>query len=62
MKWVKNAFVAWLMCGQAGTAWALPWDKDMVDEPSAKPQEAIAPPLPNAVPVTGGGVVPSHPR
>ncbi len=59
MKWVKNAFVAWLMCGQAATAWALPWDRDMVDQPSAKPQESIAPPEPNAVPVTGGEFLPA---
>ena len=59
MKCVKHVFVAWLMCGQAATAWALPWDKDMVDQPSAKPQESIAPAEPNAVPVTGGEFLPA---
>ena len=34
-------------------AWGFPWDKDMVDQPSAKPQRAPTPPPPNAVPTTG---------
>ena len=59
MHCVNNAFVALLMCGQAATAWALPWDKDMVDQPSAKPQESIAPAEPNAIPVTGGEFLPA---
>ncbi len=59
MKRVKNVFVVLLMCGQATTAWAFPWDKDMVDQPSAKPQESIAPAEPNAIPVTGGEFLPA---
>ena len=59
MKCVKNAFIALIMCGQVATAWALPWDKDMVDQPSAKPQDSIAPAEPNAVPVTGGEFLPA---
>ncbi len=59
MKRVINALLALFICGQAATARALPWDRDMVDQPSAKPQESIAPPEPNAVPVTGGEFLPA---
>jgi mono/diheme cytochrome c family protein len=42
------------------TAGAFPWDKDMVDQPSAKPQESEAPPEPaNSIPVHGGEIVPA---
>jgi S-disulfanyl-L-cysteine oxidoreductase SoxD len=35
-------------------AWGFPWDQDMVDQPTAKPQESPAPPPPpNSVPTTG---------
>jgi mono/diheme cytochrome c family protein len=38
----------------------LPWDQDMVDQPSAKPQESVAPPEPaNSIPVHGGEIVPA---
>jgi mono/diheme cytochrome c family protein len=38
----------------SGHAFALPWDKDMVDQPSVKPQESeVPPPPPNSVPVSG---------
>ena len=38
----------------------LPWDKDMVDQPSAKPQESIAPPEPaTSIPVHGSEIVPA---
>lgn len=38
--------------------WAYPWDKDMVDQPSEKAQESVAPPGPGSVPVSGGEWVP----
>ncbi len=34
------------------------WDKDMVDQPSAKPQASIAPAEPDAIPTWGGETVP----
>ena len=39
-------------------ALAYPWDQDMVDQPSQKAQESIAPPGPGAVPISGGETVP----
>ena len=43
----------------AGTAYAFPWDKDMVDQPSIKPQETLAPASPGGVPVEGGETLPA---
>ena len=37
---------------------AYPWDQDMVDQPSEKAQESVAPPDPGAVPVNGGETMP----
>lgn len=42
----------------ASPGWAFPWDKDMVDQPSEKPQESVAPPDPGSVPVSGDEIVP----
>jgi mono/diheme cytochrome c family protein len=42
----------------ASLGWAYPWDKDMVDQPSEKAQESIAPPGPGSVPTNGGETVP----
>lgn len=41
-----------------GDVAAYPWDKDMVDQPSQKAQESIAPPGPGSVPISGGETVP----
>lgn len=38
--------------------WSYPWDQDMVDQPSEKPQESVAPPGPGSVPTHGGETVP----
>ena len=38
---------------------AFPWDKDMVDQPSEKPQESVAPPGPGSIPTDGGEPVPA---
>lgn len=43
----------------AAPALAFPWNKDMVDQPSAKPQESAAPPPPGSVPVSGREIVPN---
>jgi mono/diheme cytochrome c family protein len=42
----------------ASLGWAYPWDKDMVDQPSEKPQESVAPPGPGSIPLDGGETVP----
>jgi mono/diheme cytochrome c family protein len=42
----------------ASLGWAYPWDKDMVDQPSEKPQESVAPPGPGSIPVDGGETLP----
>ena len=39
-------------------AFAYVWDKDMVDQPSEKAQESIAPPGPGSIPINGGEIVP----
>lgn len=38
--------------------WSYPWDKDMVDQPSEKAQESLAPPGPGSQPIFGGEFVP----
>lgn len=43
----------------AAAASGFPWNKDMVDQPSAKPQESAAPPPPGSVPVTGRETLPN---
>ena len=48
-----------LLLGYAAPGASLPWDRDMVDQPSAKPQESAAPAGPGAVPITGGETVPA---
>ncbi len=51
--------LALLLLAATTSAWGLPWDQDMVDQPSAKPQESATPAEPNAVPVAGGETLPS---
>jgi mono/diheme cytochrome c family protein len=49
-----------LLLTQATLVWAFPWDQDMVDQPSAKPQESPAPVAPpGSVPIQGGETVPA---
>ncbi len=48
-----------LLLGQATLGWAYPWDQDMVDQPSAKPQESPAPAAPDSVPIVGGETLPA---
>ena len=56
---MKHKLVALLLLGAVASAWGYPWDKDMVDQPSVKPQESITPREPNAVPTEGGETLPS---
>ena len=42
----------------AVTSWGFGWDKDMVDQPSEKAQESVAPPGPGSVPTHGNEMVP----
>jgi len=51
--------LALLLLAASTSAWGFPWDRDMVDQPSIKPQESITPPEPNAVPIQGGETLPS---
>ncbi|MCH7742273.1 MAG: cytochrome c [Proteobacteria bacterium] len=48
-----------LLLGQSTPGWGYPWDQDMVDQPSAKPQESPAPLGPGSVPIVGGETLPS---
>ena len=50
--------VSLFVMAPASLGWAYPWDKDMVDQPSEKAQESIAPPGPGSVPTNGGETVP----
>lgn len=47
------------LAGVAGYAHAFPWDKDMVDQPSVKPQEAVAPQASGGIPTRGGETLPA---
>ena len=55
----KQAVFALTLLGLAGAGWGYPWDKDMVDQPSAKPQESEAPAGPGSVPVNRGETLPA---
>lgn len=46
-----------LLCS-FGSAWGFPWDKDMVDQPSVKPQETEVREVANTVPSTGKEAMP----
>lgn len=58
MKRLLVATVLLLLATPAGQSWAYIWDKDMVDQPTEKPQESVAPPGPGSVPIDGGEIVP----
>ncbi len=58
MKTSGLTIIALLMIFPASLASAYPWDQDMVDQPSEKAQESVAPPGPGSVPVDGGETVP----
>ena len=48
-----------VLLGYAAVGGSYPWDQDMVDQPSHKPQESQAPPEPNAIPIEGGETLPA---
>lgn len=48
-----------LAIAPVSTGLSYPWDQDMVDQPSEKAQESIAPPGPGSVPAHGGEIVPT---
>ena len=52
-------FVFLLLLGFTALSWGYPWDQDMVDQPSIKPQEAPTPGDPGAIPVSGGETLPA---
>jgi mono/diheme cytochrome c family protein len=49
---------ALLLLGLPAITLGYPWDKDMVDQPSAKAQKSPAPAEPGSVPVVGGETLP----
>jgi len=56
----KRSLVAIFLIGFAANGWGYPWDQDMVDQPSEKPQESVAPAAPvSSVPTKGGETVPA---
>ena len=59
MQLVGRWAVGIILLGHVTASWGYPWDKDMVDQPSAKPQESVAPAEPGSVPVTGAEFVPA---
>jgi len=60
MRLVTQALIAAMLIAHAASTWAYPWDQDMVDQPSEKPQESVAPAEPvSSVPAGGGETVPA---
>ena len=59
MRTLNQAILILLLYGQTAAVWANAWDKDMVDQPSEKPQESVAPDGPNSVPIEGGEFLPT---
>lgn len=59
MKAAHLMILAALVVCTAEPARAYPWDQDMVDQPSEKPQRHEAPQGPGSVPVDGGEPVPA---
>ena len=59
MRNTTRTIAALLLLGQATLSWGFPWDQDMVDQPSAKPQESLAPVGPDSVPIVGGETMPA---
>ena len=55
----RRILIALLLLVATTPARGFPWDQDMVDQPSAKPQESATPAQPNAVPIKGGETLPA---
>ena len=56
---MRHVLLCIMLCGYVAVAWGYPWDQDMVDQPSAKPQESEAPAEPDAIPVGGTETLPT---
>ena len=56
---MRRMLLCVLLCGYVAAAWGYPWDQDMVDQPSAKPQESAAPAEPDAIPIGGTETLPT---
>ena len=52
MKQTRTSLIFLLLLLLPGTAITLPWDKDMRDQPSVKPQESKGETTPESVPIT----------
>ena len=48
-----------VLVGFSASGSSFPWNKDMVDQPVAKPQRSLAPAEPGGVPVEGGETLPA---
>jgi mono/diheme cytochrome c family protein len=59
MRHVYCLSVAVALLVPSSIGWSLPWNKDMADQPSAKPQESGAPPPPDSVPIGGRETLPT---
>jgi mono/diheme cytochrome c family protein len=59
MRRASHVVIALTSLVPAAMVSGFPWDKDMVDQPSVKPQEAEAPAAPNTVPVDGTETLPA---
>ena len=59
MKRFSCAVVGSILLSQAAVSWSFPWDKDMVDQPSPKAQESVAPAESDGLPVKGGETLPA---
>lgn len=59
LKRCNHAMWVPVLLGLTTVSWAFPWDKDMVDQPSVKPQESAAPMDAAGTPVEGGETLPA---
>ncbi len=59
MRITTRTITVLLLLGLTNPGWGFPWDKDMVDQPGAKPQRSPAPEEPNAIPIVGGETLPA---
>jgi len=59
MRRTNHIIAALLLFCYSTFSWSFPWDKDMVDQPSAKPQESPAPLAPDSTPIVGGETLPA---
>ncbi len=56
---MRRMLLTIFLYGYAAVVWAYPWDQDMVDQPSAKPQKSVAPAEPDAIPIGGTEFLPT---